>query len=234
MVLEENGLMASPKFKTILAGGGPFPKDYLIRAQKVNLPISQTYGMTETSSQTATLSNEDAIRKLGSAGKPLFFNEIKIANADEPFVEGEILVRGPHVTPGYIGQFSSKSSTIDGWLHTGDIGFIDEEGYLYVVDRRSDLIISGGENIYPAEIENVLMAHNGIREAGVCGMEDETWGEVPVAFVILKKETTKDEILQHCLEHLAKYKVPKAIYFVDSLPRNGSNKLMRRKLKELL
>lgn len=232
--LEENGVKASPKFKIILAGGGPVPKDYLLRAQKVHLPIAQTYGMTETSSQTATLSNQDAIRKLGSAGKPLFFNQIKIANADKPFVEGEILIRGPHVTPGYIGQFSEKSATIDGWLHTGDIGYLDEEGYLYVVDRRSDLIISGGENIYPAEIENVLMAHSAIREAGVCGMADDTWGEVPIAFVVLKNETTKETIIQHCREHLAKYKVPKFIYFVESLPRNGSNKLMRRKLKELL
>ncbi|SOC36657.1 o-succinylbenzoate--CoA ligase [Ureibacillus acetophenoni] len=232
--LEENVLKASPKFKIILAGGGPVPKDYLLRAQKVHLPIAQTYGMTETSSQTATLSNQDAIRKLGSAGKSLFFNQIKIADADKPFVEGEILIRGPHVTPGYIGQFSEKSATIDGWLHTGDIGYLDEEGYLYVVDRRSDLIISGGENIYPAEIENVLMAHNAIREAGVCGMADETWGEVPIAFVALKNETTKESILQYCQEHLAKYKVPKNIYFVESLPRNGSNKLMRRKLKELL
>ncbi|KGR73615.1 o-succinylbenzoate--CoA ligase [Ureibacillus manganicus] len=232
--LEENGLMASPKFKIILAGGGPFPKDYLVRAKKINLPIAQTYGMTETSSQTATLSNEDAIRKLGSAGKPLFFNQIKIADTDKPYVEGEILIRGPHVTPGYIGQFAKKSSTIDGWLHTGDIGYLDDEGYLFVVDRRSDLIISGGENVYPAEIENVLMAHHCIREAGVCGMEDETWGQVPVAFVVLKKETTKEEILDYCLDHLAKYKVPKEIHFVEQLPRNGSNKLMRRKLKELL
>lgn len=232
--LEENNLTASPKFKIILAGGGPVPKDYLERAQKLNLPISQTYGMTETSSQTATLSNEDAIRKLGSAGKPLFFNQIQIADADKPYVEGEILIHGPHVTPGYIGQFASKNSMIDGWLHTGDIGYLDDEGYLYVVDRRSDLIISGGENIYPAEIENVLMAHQSIREAGVCGIEDETWGQVPCAFVVLKNETTKEEIMQHCLEHLAKYKVPKEIYFVEKLPRNGSNKLMRRKLKELL
>ncbi|MFY3792192.1 o-succinylbenzoate--CoA ligase [Ureibacillus sp. MALMAid1270] len=233
--LEENGLKASPKFKTVLAGGGPFPRDYLLRAEKVNLPIQQTYGMTETSSQTATLASEDAIRKLGSAGKPLFFNQIKIAEANgKPHVEGEILVRGPHVTPGYVGQFSSRSATVDGWLHTGDIGYLDEEGYLYVVDRRSDLIISGGENIYPAEIENVLMAHSSIREAGVCGTTDETWGEVPIAFVVLKNETTKEEIYEHCIEHLAKYKVPKEIYFVESLPRNGSNKLMRRKLKELL
>lgn len=232
--LEEKGLEASPKFKLALAGGGPIPKNYLLRAQKVKLSVSQTYGMTETSSQTATLSNEDALRKLGSSGKPLFFNQIKIADTNEPFVEGEILIRGPHVTPGYIGQFEHKNSTVDGWLHTGDIGYIDDEGYLYVVDRRTDLIISGGENIYPAEIEGVLMAHPAVKEAGVCGIEDTTWGQVPIAFIVLNESVRKEELLDYCRGHLAKYKVPKEVYFVEQLPRNGSNKLMRRKLKELI
>ncbi|MBM7606769.1 O-succinylbenzoic acid--CoA ligase [Lysinibacillus composti] len=232
--LEERGLKASEDFKVMLAGGGPVPKNYIERAHSLGLAVSQTYGMTETSSQTATLSNEDALRKLGSAGKPLFFNQIRIANASGPSEEGEILIKGPHVTPGYVGRFSNKNSTVNGWLHTGDIGYLDEEGYLYVVDRRSDLIISGGENIYPAEIENVLMGHSAIREAGVCGIEDETWGQVPIAFVVLKDYATKDDILSYCLNKLAKYKVPKEIYIVQTLPRNGSNKLMRRKLKELI
>lgn len=232
--LEEKDSQASPKFKLILAGGGPVPVHYLERASRLNLPVSQTYGMTETSSQTATLSNQDAFRKIGSAGKPLFFNQIKIANSTMPNEEGEILIRGPHVTPGYIGRFSDKSSTIDGWLHTGDIGYLDEDGYLYVLDRRSDLIISGGENIYPAEIENVLMSHEAVREAGVCGVEDDVWGQVPAAFVVLKTTITEEELLQFCRGKLGKYKIPKYIYFVPSLPRNGSNKLMRRKLKEYI
>ena len=152
--------------KTLLAGGGPVPVDYLKRAIKLNLPVAQTYGMTETASQTATLSNEDALLHIGSAGKPLFFNQITI-DLDEGESVGEILVRGPHVTPRYVGQFKEKPTTIDGWLHTGDVGYLDEEGYLYVVDRRSDLIISGGENIYPAEIENILLSHPIVKEAGV-------------------------------------------------------------------
>nr|WP_106780561.1 o-succinylbenzoate--CoA ligase [Lysinibacillus timonensis] len=233
--LETKGWKASPKFKVVLAGGGSIPKDYLLRAQTVGISVSQTYGMTETASQTATLSSEDAIKKLGSSGKPLFFNEIKIANTNnEPYKEGEILIRGPHVTPGYVGQFANKSSKIDGWLHTGDIGYLDEDGYLYVVDRRADLIISGGENIYPAEIENVLLAYSGIQEAGVCGIHDDTWGQVPIAFVVVTNPIEKADIYQHCLKNLAKYKVPKEIYFVEALPRNGSNKLMRRKLKDLI
>ncbi|MFC5558238.1 o-succinylbenzoate--CoA ligase [Ureibacillus thermophilus] len=233
-VLEEREAKASPTFKLVLAGGGPFPIDYLKRAGERGMKVLQTYGMTETSSQTATLPAEDAFRKIGSAGKPLFFNQIKILGAKEPFEEGEICIRGPHVTPGYIGRFENNPSTEDGWLHTGDIGYLDDEGYLYVVDRRSDLIISGGENIYPAEVENVLMGHPAIKEAGVCGVEDDTWGQVPVAFVVLKKDVAIEEILEYCKGHLAKYKVPKNVYVVDALPRNASNKLMRRKLKELL
>ncbi|MFC7686741.1 o-succinylbenzoate--CoA ligase [Ureibacillus sp. GCM10028918] len=232
--LEEKELEASAKFKMILAGGGPVPENYIERAHRLKLMVSQTYGMTETSSQTATLPNEDALRKLGSAGKPLFFNQIQIADASSPGEMGEILIRGPHVTPGYIGRFSEKSSTIDGWLHTGDIGYLDEDGYLFVVDRRSDLVISGGENIYPAEIENVLLSHEAVQEAGVCGVEDETWGQVPAAFIVLKSDVTKFELIQFCSGRLAKYKVPKYFYFVTSLPRNGSDKLMRRKLKDLV
>ncbi|QCR33329.1 o-succinylbenzoate--CoA ligase [Lysinibacillus sp. SGAir0095] len=232
--LEDRGLEASPKFKMILAGGGPVPENYIQRAHHLKLMVSQTYGMTETSSQTATLSNEEALRKLGSAGKPLFFNQIQIADATSSGVMGEILIRGPHVTPGYIGSFSERSSTIDGWLHTGDIGYLDEEGYLFVVDRRSDLIISGGENIYPAEIENVLLSHEAVQEAGVCGVEDETWGQVPVAFIVLKRDVQEEELSQFCIERLAKYKVPKYFHVVPALPRSGSDKLLRRKLKDLL
>ena len=230
--IEERKTTASKRFKMMLAGGGPVPVDYLQRAQKLNLAVAQTYGMTETSSQTATLSSEDAMQKIGSAGKPLFFNQIQIDEPNEQG-EGEICIRGPHVTPGYIGRFAQKEATQDGWLHTGDIGYIDDEGYLFVVDRRADLIISGGENIYPAEIENVLLAHPAIKEAGVCGMDDDTWGQVPVAYLVLKEEIPIEELFSFCQDKLAKYKIPKDIKIVDQLPRNGANKLVRRKLKEL-
>lgn len=230
--MEEHHVKAHENF-TILAGGGPVPIKYLERAAALNICVSQTYGMTETSSQTATLSNEDAMRKLGSAGKPLFFNQIRIDGTNELCKEGEICVRGPHVTPGYIGQFKDRVATEGGWLKTGDIGYLDEEGYLYVIDRRADLIISGGENIYPAEIENVLMAHPAVQEAGVCGVADEKWGETPVAFVVAKYEIEASQLLLYCRERLASYKVPKEIHFIEKLPRNASNKLLRRKLAEM-
>lgn len=232
--MEEHGLKAHPNFSSILAGGGPVPVDYLKRAERLQLQVVQTYGMTETSSQTATLSSEDAMQKAGSAGKPLFFNQIRIEGSKKPKDEGEICIRGPHVTPGYIGRFATRPALDEGWLKTGDIGYLDEEGYLYVIDRRADLIISGGENIYPAEIENVLLAHPAVKEAGVCGMDDSVWGQVPVAFVVLKKEAAAEELLSFCKMRLASYKLPKNIIFIDELPRNGSNKLVRRKLKELL
>ncbi|MDD1503875.1 o-succinylbenzoate--CoA ligase [Lysinibacillus sp. CNPSo 3705] len=227
--LEKKNAQASPKFKMMLAGGGPVPENYLKRAHKLNLAVAQTYGMTETSSQTATLANEDAMRKIGSAGKPLFFNQIRIAEPNDKG-EGEICIRGPHVTPGYIGRFADKTATIDGWLHTGDIGYIDEDGYLFVIDRRADLIISGGENIYPAEIENVLLTHPAVKEAGVCGIDDDAWGQVPIAFVVLKEEVQVEQIRAFCQKKLAKYKIPKDIIVTDELPRNGANKLLRRKL----
>lgn len=231
--MEQAGQKAHPHFTTALAGGGPVPVDYLKRAEKLDLRVAQTYGMTETSSQTATLSNEDAMTHIGSAGKPLFFNEIKIDAKDGDSI-GEILIRGPHVTPKYIGRFKDKPTTINGWLHTGDVGYLDEQGYLYVVDRRSDLIISGGENIYPAEIENVLLGHPNVKEAGVCGIEHDKWGQVPVTFIVAKKQMTEQEIIDFCIQHLANYKVPKQVHFVSHLPRSGSNKLLRRKLMQLL
>lgn len=232
--LLENNWAVSPNFKTMLVGGGPVARSVLERASELGIPVLQTYGMTETSSQTATLSSEDALQKLGSSGKPLFFNEIKIEGASKAKEAGEILIRGPHVTPGYIGRFSERQPMVDDWLHTGDIGYLDEDGYLYVMDRRSDLIISGGENIYPAEIENALMGHPAVQEAGVCGIENETWGSVPIAFIVKKGDVTGDMLIEYCAARLAKYKVPKQIVFVDQLPRNASNKLLRRELKKLL
>lgn len=232
--MEQYNLTAHPNFRLMLAGGSSIPIDYLKRAAKLSLNVAQTYGMTETASQTATLSSEDALLKVGSSGKPLFFNSIKIDGGHYPLAEGEICIRGPHVTPGYIGRFEAIASVEDGWLKSGDIGYLDEDGYLFVVDRRSDLIISGGENIYPAEIENVLLMHPSVEEAGVCGIEDSKWGQVPIAFVTIKSDVTEQTILEFCKMNLASYKLPKRILIVDKLPRNSSNKLLRRKLKELL
>ena len=153
----------------------------------------------------------------------------KRLESNEP---GEIVVKGPNVTIGYLNK--GKDSLQDGWLHTGDIGYLDDDGFLYVLDRRSDLIISGGENIYPAEIEGVLTSHPAIEDAGVIGQQNEKWGKVPVAFIVKKAPVSEEEIFQFCKERLAKYKLPQHFYFIDTIPRNASKKILRRELRILL
>lgn len=227
-----------PTLRCLLLGGGPAPLSILESCKQKGIPVFQTYGMTETSSQIVTLSPEYSIEKLGSAGKALFPSQLKIMeDGREAGVReiGEILVKGPNVTAGYVNRpEETRKSIQDGWLKTGDNGYLDEDGFLYVVDRRSDLIISGGENVYPAEVEAALMRHPSVFEAGVTGADDAKWGQVPIAFVVLDGVAEKVELLSHCRHHLAAYKVPKEIYFVDELPRNSSNKLMRRHLIRLI
>ncbi|BBW98845.1 o-succinylbenzoate--CoA ligase [Geobacillus icigianus] len=227
-------------FRCMLLGGGPAPRPLLEACKDKGIPVYQTYGMTETASQIVTLAPEYSLTKLGSAGKPLFPAQLRIENDGKtaaPYEAGEIVVKGPNVTKGYWRRPEATAAAIrDGWLYTGDIGYLDEEGFLYVLDRRSDLIISGGENVYPAEIEAVLLSHPDVEEAGVTGIEDETWGQVPCAFVRLKPGAAADEeaLRAFCRARLAKYKVPARIYFVNRLPRNAAQKLLRRELKTLI
>ncbi|GGE78078.1 O-succinylbenzoic acid--CoA ligase [Priestia taiwanensis] len=224
-------------FRCALLGGGPAPISLIEECLEKGVNVYQTYGMTETASQIATLAPEYVLAKIGSAGKPLFPCELQIRKDGtnvSAYEEGEIVVKGPNVTQGYYNREEATKETIqDGWLYTGDIGYLDDEGFLYVLDRRKDLIISGGENIYPAQIEAALMSHPQIMDAGVIGMEDDQWGQVPVAFVIASG-LSAEEIFDYCYTKLARYKVPKHIYFTDSLPRNASNKLVRRNLYEWL
>ena len=204
-------------FRCMLLGGGPAPIHLLEQCKQKGIPVFQSYGMTETSSQIVTLAPEYSLEKIGSAGKALFPSQLRIevdgrqAAANEA---GEIVVFGPNVTKGYWNRLDATEQSIQaGWLHTGDIGYLDEEGFLYVLDRRSDLIISGGENVYPAEIESVLSSHPAVFEAGVRGVDDEKWGQVPLAFVVLKEEATEQQLLAYCRDHLASYKIPREIVF---------------------
>jgi O-succinylbenzoic acid--CoA ligase len=193
------------------------------------VPVVQTYGLTETASQVATLAPADALRKLGSAGQPLLPTELRIAAAETAGV-GEILVRGPTVMRGYINRVEATAQALrDGWLHTGDLGYLDGEGYLYVVTRRHDLIISGGENVYPAEVESILLAHPAVEEAAVVGLPDQRWGQVPVAAVKLREgmAVSEAQLVEFCRQHLAGYKVPKQVRFAATLPRNATGKLLR-------
>jgi len=228
-------------FRCALLGGGPAPLPLLQACVARGVPVVQTYGMTETASQAATLAPADALRKLGSAGQPLLPLELRIdAGGREaaPGEAGEICVRGPMVTTGYYGRPEATAAAIvDGWLHTGDMGHLDAEGFLYVLDRRSDLIISGGENIYPAEVEATLLAHPAVQEAGVVGVPDAQWGQLPTAYVVLRPEHTPsdalaDELIAFCRARLAAYKLPRRIYFAAELPRTASGKLRRAALRE--
>ncbi|MFS0644313.1 o-succinylbenzoate--CoA ligase [Siminovitchia sp. 179-K 8D1 HS] len=223
-----------PNFRCMLLGGGPAPRPLLETCKRKNIPVYQTYGMTETVSQIVTLSPEDSLDKLGSAGKPLFPFQLKImadGRETNPLEAGEIFVKGPNITPGYLNrEDANRDSFHDGWFATGDIGYLDEEGYVFVLDRRSDLIISGGENIYPAEIEEVLLAHPSVVEAGVTGVEDEKWGKVPYAFFVACDDIPEEELIDFCRKKLASYKVPKKFIRIQELPKNGANKLVRREL----
>jgi O-succinylbenzoic acid--CoA ligase len=155
----------------------------------------------------------------------------------QPGEEGVIYLKGPTITPGYAERPEATTQAFhDGWLSTGDMGYLDAEGYLYVLDRRSDLIVSGGENVYPAEIEAILLAHPDVEEVGVCGQADAQWGQVPVAFIRQRGGSNVQvaDLLAYAAERLARYKHPRAIYFVEQLPRNSAGKLVRRELTKLL
>jgi len=229
-----------PHFRCALLGGGPAPQQLLESCASRGVPVVQTYGMTETASQAVTLAPADALRKLGSAGQPLLPMELRIVAAGRvaaPGEVGEICVRGPMVTKGYYGRPEATAAALhDGWLHTGDLGYLDPEGFLYVVDRRSDLIISGGENIYPAEVEAILLEHPAVAEAGVIGAPDPVWGQVPVAFLVIRDAAHVDsnQLIEHCRARLATYKAPRQIHVVAELPRTAAGKLRRNLLRELL
>jgi o-succinylbenzoate---CoA ligase len=222
-MLTERGTRPYPStLRCVLLGGGPAPLPLLERAASAGVPVVQTYGLTETASQVVTLAPEDALRKLGSAGKALMGSEIQIA------ADGEICVSGPSVSPGYV-----KHPPREGWLHTGDVGFLDAEGYLYVLDRRDDLIVSGGENVYPAEVEAALLAHPGVEEAGVIGVADAEWGRRVTGVVVRRAaaSVSAEDLIAFCRQRLAGYKVPRAIEFRTALPRNAAGKLLRRELR---
>jgi O-succinylbenzoic acid--CoA ligase len=227
-----------PSLRCVLLGGGPAPRPLREECARLGVPVAQTYGLTEAGSQLATLPPEDALRKLGSAGKPLLPNDLRIERAGAPVPAGEvgeIVVRGPSLTPGYLNRPEATTHAWrGGWFHTGDLGRLDADGYLYVLDRRDDLIVSGGENVYPAEVEAVLLAHPAIADAGVVGVPDAEWGQTPVAILQARDSATPAdaEILAHCAARLARYKVPKRLIWRETLPRNAAGKLLRRALRD--
>ena len=221
------------------AGGAPIPTSLLQRYLDRGIEIQYGFGMTETGPTVFLIEKDYPRSKIGSVGKPQMHVDVRIvdrAGQDLPPGErGELLIKGPGVTPGYwrLPEVTAQSIE-DGWLHSGDVAVRDEDGYFYIVDRWKDMFISGGENVYPAEVENVLYQLPQVAEAAVIGVPDERWGEVGRAIIVLKpgQSITGVEIIAHCQAHIGRYKVPKSVVFVDKLPRNPAGKVVKGELRE--
>lgn len=241
------GLAQSPRwpdadlgsFRSVMSGGAPIPRRLIDLYAEKGVTFCQGYGLTETAPGATFLRPGDAVRKAGSAGQQVMFADVRIVDDTgshaPPGVTGEVVVRGPNVTPGY---WQNAGATADaftdgGWFHTGDVAYLDDEGYIFIVDRMKDMFISGGENVYPAEVENALFRHPEVIECAVVGAGDDRWGEVGHAFVVTAPGSTldADALCEFASESLARYKVPKTVTFVTDLPRTGSGKIRKQDLR---
>jgi O-succinylbenzoate-CoA ligase len=222
----------------ILSGAAPVPVSLIEAYAELGIEIHQIYGLTETCGPACVISAADALRKAGSTGKAFFHTDVRVVDHDgrdvAPGESGEVIVRGRHVMQGYWNRPEATAATIvDGWLKSGDVATVDAEGFVYIQDRIKDMIISGGENIYPAEVESVLMRHPQIVEAAVIGQPSEKWGESPVAIVVPKGDgLDASGVVEFCKDKLARFKQPVSVYFTDQIPRNPSGKILKRVLRE--
>ncbi|MHB8511147.1 MAG: o-succinylbenzoate--CoA ligase [Actinomycetota bacterium] len=238
-LLADHELFASTDLSSVrnfVCGGAPLPVSLIERYQARGLSFIQGYGLTEAAPNCLMLAKEDSVRKAGAAGRPYFYADVRVVDEHDapvkPGESGEIIVGGPSVMKGYWNLPEETAKALrEGWLRTGDVGRIDEEGYITIVDRVKDMFISGGENVYPAEIEKTLASHPAIVEAAVIGVPDDRWGEAGCAFVVLRKAVSQEEIRAFCSERLAKFKVPRDVVFTDSLPRNATGKLVKDQLR---
>ncbi|MGD1993797.1 MAG: long-chain fatty acid--CoA ligase [Anaerolineae bacterium] len=231
--------MSSLRFCT--SGGAPLPVPLVEKySREKGVRFKQGFGMTEYGPGLFALPPEDAIRKAGSIGRPNFFIDVRVMDEENnplgPNQEGELVLKGPSGCSGYWNNPEASAAVIDdeGWFHTGDIVRYDEEWYFYVVDRKKDMFISGGENVYPVEIENVLYEHPAVHMCAVIGVPDEKWGEVGKACVVLNPgaEVTEEELIDFVRGHLARYKVPKSVEFMEQLPLSSMGKILKRELRE--
>jgi len=233
--------------RRITYGASPIAKEVLVNAiDKFGCEFSQGFGMTELSCIATGLSAEDHIRAvesepelLTSAGRAVLGTDVRIADENDQEVPygtvGELQVRGPQVMTGYWNRPDATAETLKGgWMHTGDAARMDEHGYIYIQDRIKDMIVSGGENIYPAEVENALFQHPAVADAAVIGIPSEQWGESVLAFLVVQgdEKPTTEDLIEFCRSHLAGYKLPRQVEFVDVLPRNASGKVLKNQLRE--
>jgi O-succinylbenzoic acid--CoA ligase len=233
-ILEDRGdRPAPPQLRCVLLGGGPAPASLIERARELGFPIAPTYGLTEAASQVATRVPGDA----GAGLQPLFGTEVRVVDAEDRDVPdgapGELLVRGPTVMRGYVDRPAETAETLrGGWLHTGDVAVRAGDGSLRILERRGDLFISGGENVYPSEVEGVLLEHPAVAEAAVAAIPDADYGQRPAAWLVFRAGVAPDDeqLRAFCRKRLAGYKVPAAFHGVAALPRNAAGKLLRRDL----
>ena len=236
----ESANLASLRFCT--SGGAPLPVSLVEKYTKEkNIRFKQGFGMTEFGPGIFALAPEDAIRKAGSIGRPNFFVDAQIVGEGDKFLgpneTGELVLKGPSYCSGYFNNPEATEDAVDehGFLHTGDVAYYDDEGYFYIVDRKKDMFISGGENVYPAEIEKVLYQHPAVHMCAVIGLLDEKWGEAGKACVVLKpgQSVTEDELLRFMRDRLAKYKVPRSVSLMQALPISAAGKILKRELRDM-
>lgn len=225
------------KLKLVISGGAPCPQPVMQKFWDKGIDLKLGYGLTEASGNNFWLPQDDVRRKPGSVGFPLFHIDMKIVREDGSTCDsdetGELLIRGSHVTPGYWNRPEETAALIkDGWLYTGDLAKQDDEGYFYIIGRSKDMFISGGENVYPAEIESVLQAHSAVAEVAVIGVPHDKWGEVGRAFVVRTEgeSVTEKDLLDFLHARLAKYKTPNSVFFVEDLPKTAIGKIDKKRL----
>jgi len=228
------------RLRYFVVGGEAMPVPLIEQWHNKGVLIRQGYGLTEVGPNVTSLDHQDAIRKKGSIGTLNFYYDAKLVDEKSNEVPtgepGELVLSGPTVTPGYWKAPEESANAIkNGWFHTGDLMIKDKDGYYYVVDRIKNMYISGGENVYPAEVEHIIGSHPSVNSVAIIGVPDEKWGESGKAFIVLNpgKEITSEEIISYCIEKLAKYKAPKHIEFIDELPHNDAGKIDRKKLNHI-
>ena len=225
--------------RNVISGAAPVPVSLIETYTEMGIEIHQVYGLTETCGPACIISSEDAVERAGATGKAFTFTEVQVVddngNPCEAGEAGEVLVKGPHIMLGYWNRPEANAEAlVDGWLKTGDVATMDSEGFVTIVDRVKDMLISGGENVYPAEIENVLLAHEKINDAGVIGIPSKKWGESPLAVIVRADDSlSEQDVMDHCVGKLAPFKTVKAVEFIDVIPRNASGKILKRELRDI-
>ena len=227
----------SEHFRCFITGAAPMPKALIEIYNDKKMQVVQGYALTETGGGGSFLLNEYALDKIGSAGAPAMFTEIQVRDEAGNISSrgtGEVVIKAPFVMKEYWNRPDATEEAFDrGWFRTGDIAEIDDQGFIFIKDRIKDMIISGGENIYPAELENVIIAHPAVNEVAVIGLPDEKWGEIACAIVVGDEgEASEEDIIAHCAAKLSRYKLPKKVIFIEAIPRNPAGKVLKRVLRE--